>query len=227
MICVNRVIHWEQPWLKVEDALGQIKNIFCVGRNYVDHAKELGNDVPEQPMIFAKSTHALHSAHELLQLPTDMGSVHHELEWVLWIDSDIHSAADFPSAIGGVALGLDLTLRDVQSRLKAAGHPWELAKSFPQSAVLTDFYQVEDWQELLHTSFSLVRQGQILQQGKAEDMIFDFPTLLEYVARYFGLAKGDILFTGTPAGVGPVQPGDELEWRIAEKTIAKTKVQER
>ncbi|MFD1676878.1 fumarylacetoacetate hydrolase family protein [Alicyclobacillus fodiniaquatilis] len=195
-------------WKDAADAIKEIRNVFCVGRNYRDHAIELGNAVPTRPMIFGKFTHALTPASGHLALPPGATDIHHELEIVLFIDKPVTNGAQAKDVVGGVALGLDLTDRPLQSRLKEQGHPWELAKSFIGSGILTDFYTSGDFQDVQQAVFSLQINGQTVQEGTPADMLFDFDTLVQYVHQHFGLHPGDILFTGTPAGVGPLHAGD-------------------
>ncbi|QQE77430.1 fumarylacetoacetate hydrolase family protein [Alicyclobacillus sp. SO9] len=204
-------------YIGAKEAQHRIRNVYCVGRNYVNHAKELGNDVPERPMIFGKPTHALVPCRNTVALPEGRKNIHHELEIVLYIHRDYEHSVSLSELIGGVALGLDLTDRDMQSELKAKGHPWELAKGFKHSAIITDFYQVVDWDVLLETPFSLVKNDEMVQQGKASETIFSFEQLTKYVGEHFGLAAGDILYTGTPAGVGSVKPGDNLSLHFDEE----------
>lgn len=199
------------------DAVNTIKNVFCVGRNYRNHALELGNDVPTAPLIFGKSTHALKAASGQLKLPEGRLDIHHELEVVLYMGLDYTPGCSVDSMVAGVALGLDLTDREAQNRLKKAGQPWEYAKGFPQSAVITSFYAVQDWDALRHTVFTLELDGRIVQQGVLNDMMFDFQYLVDYVGKHFGLCKGDILYTGTPAGVGPLVVGQSLALRMDEQ----------
>lgn len=194
-----------------KDSLLSVRNIFCVGRNYVDHAKELGNAVPTSPLIFCKTTHALAEAAGRLLLPKDKSNIHHEVEIVLYIEKDHVPGQPFQESVGGIALGLDLTDRDMQSKLKAAGQPWELAKGFPSSAVITDFHQVVDWDALADTSFTLKKNGNVAQTGVARDMLFSWQVLLDYIAQQFTLKAHDIVYTGTPAGVGALSAGDKLE----------------
>ncbi|WP_331280125.1 fumarylacetoacetate hydrolase family protein [Alicyclobacillus macrosporangiidus] len=126
-------------------------------------------------------------------------------------EGGLSAGAALSDVVGGIALGLDLTDRDAQTALKKAGQPWEFAKGFQGSAVVTDFYEVADWNALLETPFELRINGRIAQSGRAKDMIFPFDTLIGYVSTHFGLDADDLLFTGTPAGVGPLRDGDELE----------------
>lgn len=206
------------------DATAHVRNVFCVGRNYRDHALELGNQVPERPLIFGKSTHAVVPAQNTLVLPEHRTTIHHELEIVLWVKSRYTAGAAVHELVDGVALGLDLTDRDAQSELKAKGQPWEYAKGFKGSAVISDFYQVGDWNALNDTNFSLHINGNRVQSGFARDMLFSLQTLVDYVGQHFGLDAGDVLFTGTPAGVGPLVSGDVLEMRMQDEVWAKCQI---
>lgn len=196
-------------------ATDSVRNIYCVGRNYALHAKELGNEVPEEPMIFSKPTHALHSAVGKLALPGSIGEIHYELEVVVRVGASYRPGMKVDELIDGIALGLDLTARDVQSKLKEKRHPWLLAKGFIGSAVLTEFtpFGGEDWFEALN--FSLVKNDETVQQGCPKDMIFPLQQLVDFIGSNLGLAAGDIIYTGTPAGVGPLKGGDTLELRLA------------
>jgi fumarylpyruvate hydrolase len=198
-------------------AFEQIRNIYCVGRNYALHAKELGNDVPEQPMIFSKPTHALHPAKGKLQLPGGIGEIHHELELVVRIAALYEQGKPLTELIDGVALGIDWTARDVQNELKEKRHPWLLAKGFKGSAVLSDFAAFKGAESFEQLQFSLRMNGEIVQSGCPKDMIFSLAQLVNYIGTQFGLDAGDIIYTGTPAGVGPVNQGDviELVWETA------------
>jgi fumarylpyruvate hydrolase len=207
------------------DAELEVRNVFCVGRNYRDHAVELGNDVPTSPMIFGKPTHAVHRAEGTIALPSGRTNIHHELEIVLWMNGEPTPGSDFRDFVGGVALGLDLTDRDAQSQLKAAGHPWEYAKGFKNSALVSDFYVVDDWDALVRTPFSLFVNGKRVQFGVASEMIFSFQTLVDFVNEHFGLMQGDILFTGTPAGVGALHSGDVLELFFGDDLFAKCQIE--
>ncbi len=203
-----------QLYKSAQDAFRDARNIFCVGRNYAEHARELGNAVPERPMIFGKFTHSLIEAKgDVPVIPdgADLSEIHHELEIVLLFERDYRPDIDPASLVGGIALGLDLTDRTVQNRLKAAGHPWELAKAFKNSAVVTDFYRVTVFDALNDIGFSLRINGRQVQVGYARDMIFSMTELTHYVGKTFGLKAGDMLFTGTPEGVGPLAIGDGLE----------------
>lgn len=192
--------------------MNTIRNIYCVGRNYELHAKELGNEVPDAPFLFSKPTHALVKADGRdIVLPGDLGEVHHEIEVVIHAARTYETGMRVEDVIGRMALGIDMTLRDVQNRLKKEGKPWLLAKGFPNSAVMTEFRPFPGVEACQDVTFSLVRNGEIVQVGHLRDMIFDLQTLVEFVAKHFGLGEGDLIYTGTPAGVGPVSDGDQLQ----------------
>lgn len=219
-------LHVLKPTLykSAEEAVAEVRNVFCVGRNYRDHAIELGNEVPERPMIFAKPTHAVVAANGEVKLPHERTNIHHELEIVLWLKDDYQPGAQLQELVGGVALGLDLTDRDAQNELKKKGHPWEFAKGFRNSAVISDFYSSHDWLSILDTQFSLAINGEVRQVGFARDMMFSFADLIDYIGIHFGLKAGDIIFTGTPAGVGPVASGDAVQFQFADEVWANFKI---
>lgn len=199
--------------------LQDVQNIFCVGRNYAEHAKELGNEVPDSPLLFTKPTNALATADgQTLSYPSDQGDIHHELEMVLKIGkpTDSHSVND---RVVEMALGIDLTLRDLQSKLKKKGHPWERAKGFRNSAILTPFWSFTSVEDIEQTTFTLKKNGETVQYGNSTQMLFNFQQLVDECEQAFGLHEGDIIFTGTPEGVGPISEGDHftLFWGEEEK----------
>lgn len=192
--------------------MNEIRNIYCVGRNYRLHAEELGNAVPTSPFLFSKPTHALVEANgQLIELPGNKGEVHYETELVLHVARPYEPGMKIEEAVDRMALGIDFTLRDLQSELKKKGHPWLKAKGFPNSAVLTSFHPFLGMIACQENDFSLVKNGETVQQGNTRDMLFDMQTIVEFTAEHFGLGSGDIIYTGTPAGVGPVADGDKLE----------------
>lgn len=206
-----------------------IRNIFCVGRNYAAHAAELENEVPEEPILFLKPTNAITWANgREIVLPKTKGSIHHELEIVLYIGKNVEGSFSVNDVVTKMSLGIDFTLRDVQGKLKSKGYPWLLAKGFKNSAVLTPFWTFPGIKECERTDFSLMKNGQTVQKGNIKSLIFDFQTLLEYIQQHFGLKKGDIIYTGTPEGVGPVEHGDmlTLHWGDVEKGSIKIKKSE-
>jgi fumarylpyruvate hydrolase len=189
-----------------------IRNIYCVGRNYRLHAAELGNAVPDEPMLFTKPTHALApmNGQELL-LPAGQGEIHFEAELVVQAGRDYVQGMLVDELFDGLAFGIDFTLRDVQSELKKKGHPWLAAKGFLRSAPLGAMRSYPGTDELTKKEFTLRQNGVEVQRGHVKDMIFDLQTIADFVAARYGLGEGDIIYTGTPAGVGPVADGDVLE----------------
>ena len=186
--------------------------ILCVGRNYAEHAKELNNPVPSAPILFIKPVTAAVPAAPSFTVPAGQGAVHHELEIAVLIGDRLQHAsdADVAAGIAGVGLGLDLTLRDVQAKLKEKGHPWEVAKGFDGACPLTGFLaaaKVTDWSAI---ELKLERNGHVQQQGSSADMLFPVIPLIAHMSRIFTLNPGDIVMTGTPAGVGPLEAGDAL-----------------
>ncbi|TWI56166.1 fumarylacetoacetate hydrolase family protein [Halalkalibacter nanhaiisediminis] len=198
----------------------ETQNIYCIGRNYAKHAEELGNAIPKQPILFSKPTHALvYTDGQVISLPKDKGEVHHEIEIVLRIDRDVQKGDRVEDVVSEIALGLDLTLRDVQSVLKEKGHPWLRAKGFKNSAIVTPFWKFEGVESLKQVDFSFVKNGDVIQKGNIQNMMFDFQAIIDECAECFGLGKGDLIYTGTPEGVGPLHSGDEciLYWGAEEK----------
>ena len=194
--------------------------ILCVGRNYSDHAKELGNAVPENPVIFSKPDTALLKNGEPFYIPSFSNDVHHEIELVIKINKvgkkiQEKFARNYFSEIG---LGIDFTARDKQNELKAKGLPWELAKAFDGSAPIGNFINIENI-DLKNIDFSLQKNGQLVQQGNTSQMIFSFEQIVSFVSQYFTLKVGDLIYTGTPAGVGQVNIGDQLEGFIGNESM--------
>ncbi|WP_203226027.1 fumarylacetoacetate hydrolase family protein [Bacillus kwashiorkori] len=188
-----------------------IRNIFCIGRNYADHAKELGNTVPKSPIFFSKPTHSLTFANrQEVSLPSDKGEIHHELEIVLYIGKKVKDGSQVDDVVTKMSLGIDFTLRNLQTKLKNHGYPWLRAKGFRNSAVLTNFWDFPGTQSCQLNDFSLVKNGETVQSGNIQEMIFDFQTIINHLHNEFGLDEGDIIFTGTPEGVGPVSNQDLL-----------------
>jgi 2-keto-4-pentenoate hydratase/2-oxohepta-3-ene-1,7-dioic acid hydratase in catechol pathway len=194
--------------------------IICVGKNYLDHAKELGDAVPEKPVLFMKPASACmvvrQEGQTSVPLPFNHGAVHHELEIVVRIARDGYfwSIDEAEASIDAVTLGLDLTLRDLQTTLKKAGHPWEISKAFPNSAVIGPWLDAAKFSNYLETPFSLTLDGKKAQSALGSQMRLSPAECLAYASEHFALKKGDLLFTGTPAGVGPVKSGQVgvLEW---------------
>lgn len=199
--------------------------IFCVGRNYSEHAKELGNAVPENPVIFSKPDTALLKDGDPFYHPDFSSDIHHEVELVIKISKmgkkiQEKFARNYFTEIG---LGIDFTARDVQSRLKEKGLPWELAKAFDGSAPIGSFMPIEGV-DLQNIHFSLTKNGQVVQQGHTAQMIFSFEQIVSFVSQYFTLKVGDLIYTGTPAGVGKVVIGDKLEGFIGNQHMLTCEV---
>ncbi len=186
--------------------------IICIGRNYVDHARELNNPVPKKPMVFMKPPSALLVNNKPLYYPEFTKDLHYELEIVLKVGKNgRHVQQEFAGDyITEVALGIDFTARDVQDECKAKGHPWEIAKGFDGSAALSPFVPIERVNRNA-IEFELKKNGERVQFGNTKDMIFSFEDIIVYVSQFFKLQMGDLIYTGTPAGVGAVQIGDCLE----------------
>ena len=186
-----------------------IKNIYCVGRNYREHALELNHPIPKTPLYFQKSIATI-SQTDAITIPQGT-EIHHEVELVLCIKEDVFDSSELAmeSIIAGYTIGLDLTDRTSQSELRAKGKPWFWAKSFRNSTVLGDFIPANDFS--LNEPFKLVKNGDTVQVGHVSDMLFDIKTLLEKLVSRVLLLRGDIVFTGTPSGVGPLQSGDKLD----------------
>mgnify|MGYP001403049871 CR=1 FL=1 len=203
--------------------------VICIGRNYADHAKEMGTEVPKEPIFFLKPTTACLYPGQPIKMPNIPGEIEHELELVVMIDS---YAKDVPvgMALGMVAsfsLGLDLTARTLQNQLKAKGLPWEKAKAWDGSAVLGEVeLPMTASTDLQSFSLELKKNGQTVQKDTTANMLFPVADLIAYVSRFITLEPGDLLFTGTPAGIGPITQGDVLEGflngkRLLNATVAK------
>lgn len=199
-----------------ENGAIDVQRIFCVGRNYASHAAELGNAVPVEPVIFMKPPTAIVSAGNAILLPRDHGAVHFETEVVLLVGRD---GAESVNDIAGIALGLDLTLRDEQAKLKSRGLPWELAKAFDGSAPLGDF--VVPPGDFSDVEFECRVNGERHQHGRMRDMLFPVPRIIAFLASRFRLRRGDLVFTGTPEGVGPLVPGDAVELESRETGLQR------
>ncbi|WP_183463413.1 fumarylacetoacetate hydrolase family protein [Microbulbifer rhizosphaerae] len=202
--------------------------IVCVGRNYAAHAAELDNPVPEEPLLFIKPATAAVPMAEPIRLPRGRGGCHFEGELALLIGDPLSGAnpADIPGAIAGLGLALDLTLRELQGQLKKQGHPWEKAKGFDGACPLSPFVKLDwqpDWDNL---TYSLWLNGELRQRGKTGHMLTPILDLVAYISSHFTLLPGDVVLTGTPAGVGELLSGDRLvlqledDWLRVETQVA-------
>jgi 5-carboxymethyl-2-hydroxymuconate isomerase len=201
--------------LKIKTSTKEIEigKIVCVGRNYVEHAKELGNEVPEKPVVFLKPASAIIFSGDEIKHPPFSEEMHHEVELVLLIGNKIKdgSLENADKAITGYGVGLDMTLRDVQSKLKSKGHPWTIAKCFDTSAVLSKFVLKNDHNLTLDEEIYLTVNDKERQRDKFNKMIFKPAELVQYLSLLMTLDEGDLIFTGTPKGVGKVEKGDVIK----------------
>ncbi|MDT3426946.1 2-keto-4-pentenoate hydratase/2-oxohepta-3-ene-1,7-dioic acid hydratase in catechol pathway [Paenibacillus forsythiae] len=189
-----------------------VNNLYCVGRNYKLHAEELGNKVPTEPLIFLKPSHAaVRLDKETIQLPKDSGQVHYEGELVLHIGRDYVPGISLEELVDAMALGLDFTLRDIHNDLQKKGLSWTPAKGFKNAAPLTSYIPFPSREELEATDFTVRKNGEEVQRGNVKNMIFSLQTIVDFIGTRYGLGKDDVIFTGTPAGVGPTVSGDSFE----------------
>ena len=200
--------------------------IICIGRNYAEHAKELGNEIPENPVIFMKPDTAILKKGSDFYIPEFSDDVHYELEVVLkiskggkYIQED--KASNYFDEIG---LGIDFTARDLQSQLKAKGLPWELAKGFDGSAVVSEFYKKSSF-DMKNLNFSLLKNKDKVQDGNTSMMIFSPEKMIAFVSQYFTLKTGDLIFTGTPKGVGKVAENDILQAFLENEKVQDLRIQ--
>lgn len=200
--------------------------IIGVGLNYGDHIAEMHSIKPIEPVLFLKPTTSLCNFSDPISLPKKMGSVHFELELAVCIGSDCRKVTEdqASSFIAGFAMALDLTLRDIQSRAKNNGHPWAVAKGFDNSCPVTRFFK-KPLSEVEDTEIHLVINGQTRQKAKTNLMINKIPALISYISGIFTLLPGDIILTGTPAGVGPLTSGDKIEASIQNLVSEQTFVE--
>ena len=208
---------YQHRWIDGSPIDIPVGKVVCVGRNYADHARELGNDVPDAPILFMKPATSLVSLHEPLELPKGQGEVHHEVEMVVLIGKRIHKEADLDNvrfSIAGYAVGLDLTLREVQNTLKEKGHPWERAKAFDGAAPVSGFIDARGISVKQKLNVTLEINDEVRQHGHTGQMLFPTFELLREISQTFTLEPGDLVFTGTPAGVAPLNSGDKFTARL-------------
>ncbi len=201
--------------------------IFCVGRNYADHAKELNNPLPEQPVIFMKPDTALLKDGKPFYYPDFTNDLHHEVELVVRISRHgKHIQEKFAHKYyDQVSVGIDFTARDIQQKHKEKGLPWELAKSFDHSAVIGEFVSLQTvLSEKENVELKLLKNDNVVQLGNTSDFIFSIDYIIQYLSRFFTLRVGDLIYTGTPSGVGPVKIGDKLEGFLNDKCLLTTEI---
>lgn len=202
-----------------------IMKIFCIGKNYADHVKEMNSALPETPVVFMKPSTALLGNGKTFYLPEFSNNIHYECEYVVKINQTgksipLSSAINF---VDEVTLGIDFTARDVQAMCKEKKWPWEIAKSFDYSAAVGEFVSM-NIKELMETSFEFKVNDDIVQKGDPHQMIFKIPEIIHYISQRFTLQKGDLIFTGTPSGVGQVSSGDVLEGYLNDKKVLFTDI---
>ena len=191
-----------------------IGKVVCIGRNYAEHAKELDNPIPTEPLLFIKPGSCVVALDGGFAIPTERGSVHYEAEIAVLIGKPLSktpSREEVLDAISGFAPALDLTLRDKQAELKAKGLPWEIAKSFDGAAVIAPFVVSSSFSDLTDIGIRLTINGEVRQDGNSAVMLNPIVPMIQYMAGCFSLQAGDVILTGTPEGVGPLHSGDELE----------------
>ncbi len=186
--------------------------IICVGRNYVDHAKEMNSPVPKSPLLFMKPSTALMINNKDFWYPDFSEEIHHEIEIVLRINKHGRSIQkEFAHKYyNAITVGIDFTARDIQRKCKEKGHPWEKAKAFDNSAPIGRWIPIEEIADVSKLDFSMNKNGEEVQASNTQHLIFPFDELISYTSSFFTLNKGDLIFTGTPAGVGPIAKGDLL-----------------
>ena len=200
--------------------------IICVGRNYKAHASELGNAIPEQPVIFLKPDTALIQKGQAFYIPHFSKEIHFETELVVKINRLGKNISEkyAHKYYSEISLGIDLTARDIQSELKGKGLPWERAKAFDHSAPLGKFISLDSIDQANDIHFKLLINKEERQRGKSSDMLFSIDQLIENISKFITLKIGDLIFTGTPEGVGPIHIGDHLEGYIEDKKVLDLKV---
>ena len=200
--------------------------IICIGRNYIDHIKELSNQKPKNPVVFLKPDSAVIAKNQNFIIPSFSNEIHHEVELVIKINKvgkhiDKSFSHKYYDEIG---LGIDFTARDIQSNLKEKGHPWEKSKAFDNSCMVGNFLKKEKLEDISKMEFSLKKNNEIVQSGCSNDMLWKIDELISYVSQYFTLKIGDLIFTGTPSGVSKVESGDILEGYISSFKMFTLKV---
>ena len=200
--------------------------IICIGSSYAKHIEELESEKPENPVIFLKPESAILAKNQPFFIPDFSNNIHYEVEVLVKINKVgkyIHQkfAHKYYDEIG---LGIDFTARDIQAKCKEKGLPWEKAKAFDGAAPLGKFVSKEEFDSVKEINFSLEKNGEIVQQGNSKDMIFSFDSIIAHVSKFFTLKIGDLIYTGTPAGVGPVKIGDDLLAKIEGKELLKVQV---
>lgn len=200
--------------------------IFCVGRNFADHAKELGNDIPEEPVIFMKPKSALVQGHAPFYYPEFTNELHYEGELVLRVGKNGKYVAPRHALnyINGISVGIDFTARDIQNKLKENGLPWEKAKAFDNSAAVGEFKELKSAADINSVQFSLNKNGEKVQTGSTDKMIFSIEDIISHISQFFSINIGDLIFTGTPAGTGECIVMDKFEGFLGEEKLLSLEI---
>lgn len=199
--------------------------IFCVGRNYIDHAKELHNEIPATPVVFMKPSTSILKTKDFY-IPEFSKEIHYECELVYRVcKNGKHIAENFAGKyIDAVTVGIDFTARDIQQNQKTNGLPWEIAKAFDNSAVFGEWKDLSNYNNYSSIKFSMNKNGEIVQQGDSSLMLFSIEKIIAYISQYFTLQQGDIIYTGTPAGVSSVKIGDALKGYLGDEEMFEIRV---
>ncbi len=200
--------------------------ILAIGRNYSEHAKELNNPVPTEPVVFMKPDTALLREGKAFYHPEFSNDIHYEVELVVKIGKEgKHISEKFAkNYIDSIGIGIDFTARDLQENCKQKGLPWEIAKAFDHSAPIGNFININEIPDIHTIDFSLKKNDEIVQQGNSSEMLFNFEQIISYLSKRFTLKKGDLIFTGTPAGVGKINIGDKLEAFIGSESMLRLEI---
>lgn len=206
-----------QVQLKEIDTVYNVGKIVCIGRNYFDHVKELGNEIPDKPVLFIKPSSSIIHSGEQIRIPAESVDCHHELELAVLIGQTGSkvTATDAMALVAGYGVGIDLTLRDLQSIQKNKGLPWEIAKGFDTSCPLSDFVPVQKVIDPHNLHMALWVNGELRQEGSTSQMVRRIPEIISEISQFFTLQPGDVLLTGTPKGVSQVKSGDSIKAVIA------------
>lgn len=203
--------------IKGTDLRFPVNRIFCVGRNYAAHAKEMGMEVDRgEPIYFTKSSYTIAQSGETVPYPPGTSDYHHEMELVVAIGKPAFRIAedDALSIVLGYACGLDMTRRDLQLAARDKGRPWDLGKNFENAAVMSEIVEVSECGHISSGNIRLTVNGEVRQDGDISDLIWSVPEVISDLSNYYHLEPGDLIYTGTPAGIGPVEPGDSLAGSI-------------
>ncbi|MEO9020863.1 MAG: fumarylacetoacetate hydrolase family protein [Ginsengibacter sp.] len=200
--------------------------IFCIGRNYASHATELGNEIPDEPIIFMKPKSALVQGHTPFYYPEFTNDLHYEGELVIRISKNGKYIQEkhAPNYYNGISVGIDFTARDIQAQLKEKGLPWEKAKSFDNSAAVGKFIDITPSFDRKNINFSLAKNKEVVQNANSKEMLFSIDKIVANISNYFSINIGDFIFTGTPAGTGECIVGDILECYLEKDQVLSLEI---